>query len=127
MSKPDEIQPTMRKTVAWLQELGYDTVDSGDGVLNVKAGMEGALDFPHVAMVIDAGKIVEEAQRLLKALIATGIQGGKVEANYDPADGLAIMTLMDVTDRSFPGEWHAMPTREQAFRMAEFQKFDKEN
>ena len=33
-----DIQPTMTRTVSWLQNLGYRTTDSGDGILNVEAG-----------------------------------------------------------------------------------------
>jgi hypothetical protein len=98
----DEIQPTMMKTVTWLQEVGYHTIDSGDGVLNVEAGMEDALDYPHVMMTVDPTKMVEEANRLYYGLLNNGIEGGQVEVSYNPEDGLAILMLIGITDASLP-------------------------
>ena len=49
------------------------------------------------------GEVVKEAYRLYEACQQVGV-GGKVEATYDPADGVAILMLYDVTDESFPPE-----------------------
>jgi hypothetical protein len=97
----NDIQPRLRKTVTWLRSLGFKTCDSGDGVINVEAGMEGALDIPHVAMAVDSDKMKEESHRLYDACLLAGISG-KIEVSYDPADGVAILMLYDVLDDCFP-------------------------
>jgi len=97
----NDIQPKLRKTVTWLRGLGFKTCDSGDGVTNVEAGMEGALEIPHVAMAVDPDKMKEESHRLYFACQRAGIEG-KIEVLYDPADGVAILMLYDVLDDCFP-------------------------
>lgn len=97
----DEIQPTMRRLVTWLQGMGFKTCDSGDGVLNVEAGMEGALDYPHVFMTVDPAKMLEEAHRLHRACATAGLWDADIEVCYKPSDGLAILMLTEVTDASF--------------------------
>ena len=100
----DEIQPRMKRTVAWLQSLGFQTTDSGDGVTNVEAGMEGALDFPHVMMSVPPPlRLIQESERLLETCRLVGIQGFKIEASYDPDDSSCILMLTGVTDESLPG------------------------
>ncbi len=44
----------MRKAVELLNKAGFKTTDSGDGVTNVEAGMEGALPFPHIIVRLDS-------------------------------------------------------------------------
>lgn len=97
----DEIQPTMKMTVAWLRGLGFITIDSGDGVLNVEAGMEGAMDFPHVFMRVDPSKMVEQAKTLLEACQNLKIEEAQIEVSYSPSDGLAVLSLIGVTDEAF--------------------------
>ena len=99
MSRPytDEIQPTMVRTVAWLQRHGFRTCDSGDGVLNVDAGMDGALDFPHVFAKVQPNMMVDDADHLRRLATAAGM-GGTVECSYSPDDGTATVALYGVTD-----------------------------
>ena len=97
----DEIQPTMVATVRLLQERGFRTCDSGDGVLNVEAGMEGAMEFPHVFCKVSAGMMIEEAHRLWELTREFEMAGAKVESTYDPADHLAFLCLIDVTDATW--------------------------
>lgn len=91
------IQPRMRQTVRWLRSMGFDTCDSGDGVTNVEAGMEDALEMPHVMMTVKKANMIYEADRLYHACLETKIHG-KIEASYDPEDESAIIILYDVTD-----------------------------
>lgn len=98
----DDILPTMRNTVAWLQALGFQTTDSGDGVTNVAAGMECALTFPHVFMVVDPDDIIEDTDRLYEACRARNLLGPtiRVESSYNPEDRIAVLGLYGVTDQT---------------------------
>lgn len=108
MSAPPEIQPKMRRLVGWLNSWGYETTDSGDGVTNVEAGMEGALPFPHVVMVVHPpAALVTYSLGLLCDLEVIGVQmRGRsdrwIEATYDPVDGVATMMLAGLTDADVP-------------------------
>lgn len=99
----DEIQPRMRRLVALLQSVGFQTTDSGDGVTNVEAGMEDALDFPHVFMTCDSRKLVEEARRLL-TIVRTWIRATEfqIECTYSPVDDTAVLALYGLTDDDLP-------------------------
>lgn len=79
--------PGIRRTVAWLRSLGFDTTDSGDGKANVHAGIEGACEFPMVAIsVLEDQPLRSAGSALVFALAARGIpiDGMKVtlEASY---------------------------------------------
>ncbi len=100
------IQPTMRKVVRWLRSEVYNTTDSGDGVINVAAGMEDALDRAHVHMVIGSPfNGVREAQRLYSE-VSTGLclpdDSYEIQYTYNPVDNTGILTLWDVTDADMP-------------------------
>src|SRR4051812_36068008 len=95
----------MRVLVAWLNSKGFLTTDSGDGITNVQAGMEGALDFPHVFMVVSPDKLVSEARRLVQQLEREGFifdgVSRYVEATYNPTDGVAGLMLGGLSDSDF--------------------------
>jgi hypothetical protein len=96
----DEIQPTMQQTVAWLNQMGFQTTDSGDGASNEGMGCE--ISRPHVFMQSQWHTVIHDAtllQMLAKAYWADGVEL-KVEASYDPGDGIAILSLWGVTDAS---------------------------
>lgn len=107
-----KIQPTMIKTVTWLQSLGFNTTDSGDGVQNVQDGMEGALEFPHVFMVLPRfGQDPRDAADFLafkcqeRGIILGGDQAGEtpcVELTYLPHDRVTILALVGVQDSNLP-------------------------
>lgn len=97
---PAILTPGIRKTVLWLREHGFDTTDSGDGVANVEAGMEDALDIAHVHMSTTPLKMVGAA-RDLACLLETRkikLEPGMIQATYDPMDGSAILSLYGVDD-----------------------------
>jgi hypothetical protein len=108
------INPGIREVVRRLRDAGFDTTDSGDGVTNVAAGMEGALKVPHVHMFIrltldtkDA-HFFNEACRLRDVVESWGVELGglnpaSVQAMYDPCDGIATVTLYGVTDADLRG------------------------
>lgn len=106
------IHPRMRKLVAFLNDNHFVTTDSGDGVINVDLGMEEALDYPHVVMVVEeSADLIKEADYLITLLKAHGVllrQGDPekwLEASYNPADGVAVLFLGGVSDEDL-GEVH---------------------
>lgn len=100
----DALDPGIRRTVVWLRENGFATVDSGDGVTKLAKGWP-ALDFPHVFMVVDRGKLESEARRLhglLWANLGRRPRPGMIQATFDPTDGSRILMLAHVADDDFP-------------------------
>jgi len=100
------LTPGIVRTVALLQSWGFDTCDSGDGVTNVEAGMEGARPEPHVVMRVEPWMLTAEAVALSGYLkLQCGIElqpiggdGPCLQASYDPATNVAILDLVNVDD-----------------------------
>ncbi len=105
MASPTSIQPTMQRTVEWLRKAGYTTTDSGDGVTNVEAGMEGALTVPHVFMRVPQANMVQYSHELRRLCTHRGLNPlqAKIEASYSPDDGIAVLALYGVTDKVLCG------------------------
>ncbi len=101
---PPQIQPAMRSLVRWLRILDFDTTDSGDGVTNVQAGMEGALDEPHVFCRVEPDKGCTEARRLLMEcrMAEFDLTHLRVEFMFSPQDEVGILALYGVTDVKMP-------------------------
>lgn len=107
------INPGVRCLVGWLNANGFETTDSGDGVTNLAAGMEGALDYPHVFIKGHPDTLLREARRLAVELhIRFGVklrpQGADpkipaIQATYDPVDESSVIALTGVDDRTFEG------------------------
>jgi hypothetical protein len=104
---PETLTPGIRRLVMALRARGWDTTDSGDGVTNVAAGMEGAMDVPHV--VIDIGgdlipieasacALLDDAKELL-----TSLDGVHIEASYSPLDGAKIILITGADDSRLRG------------------------
>ncbi len=98
MVRLSALDPGIRRLVVALREANFDTTDSGDGVSKPDVGR--VFDVPHVFMVIEPGAIVAESQRLVETLRRLGVRvkPGVVQANYDPADGLATLGVFGVND-----------------------------
>ncbi len=122
------LDPGIRKTVVWLNENGFYTMDSGDGVTKIANGYnnhdddqetgealevlkaQDALDFPHVFMSVrPIENLVSEALRLTNLLNDKGIElvgtqpiksddGPNIVANFEPANGFAVLMLYHVND-----------------------------
>lgn len=91
----------MRETVSWLRLMDFNTTDSGDGVTNVEAGMEGALTIPHVFMVSSREMGFIEADVIwgaLKRRSLDKVEGVSVEMSYSPIDRKVIIALYGVDD-----------------------------
>jgi hypothetical protein len=96
----DEITPGVRKLVRFLRDAGFTTIDSGDGVTNVEAGMEGATEMPHVHIATTHRAMVVEAHRLQNAMDKVCPAGAcQIQAMYDPLDGIATLSVFGVTDK----------------------------
>lgn len=98
-----QIQPTMRDTVLWVRSLGFNTTDSGDGITNVEAGMEGAIGIAHVFMVIASDSTAfGEADRLWEAVCEKGLgerPDVDVQMGYSPKDEVTTLCLFGVYDQ----------------------------
>lgn len=95
------VQPAMRQTVRWLRAMDMNTTDSGDGVTNVEAGMESALDFPHVFITTTPLLGLAEADIIWGAMRRYGldqIEEVSVEAMYSPDDRKVIIAVYGITD-----------------------------
>lgn len=111
----DELDPGIRETVRWLQNQGFHTVDSGDGISKSETYAEDEyLPFPHVAILTTPSSLVGTANRLRSCLEQAGFSfdsadpsvGPFIEATYSPNDGTAVVLLSNVSDAL----WEAQKT-----------------
>ena len=108
MDNPDtihlgDLNPGIRKTVAWLMKHGFETCDSGDGRTNE---FECDLPVPYVHILVPKSRLVEEADRLKSLLeyekgiaiqpMDEEISFPSIQAHYNPADGSATVSLFNV-------------------------------
>ena len=99
-----DLCPGIRKTVLFLQRHGFNTTDSGDGVSNEGMGCE--LDHPNVFMLCPPDKLLTESHRLLELLARQGVRctpdpdGPHIEVSYDPSDGIGILCLFNLDDKT---------------------------
>lgn len=97
----DELDPGIRRTVAYLRGLGYETTDSGDGRTKAEAIAEGlALPFPHIVIRVSSSALIGYSHDLAK-LMLDRVPDGHIEASYDPSDGIALVTVCGVADEAF--------------------------
>lgn len=104
----DDLDPGIRETVVWLNALGYETCDSGDGKTKFEAGSrwnkEFLRDHAHVVIKLRRASDILVASRQLKADIeALGISvklgGVTIQATFDPRDESALIDVMYLDDR----------------------------
>lgn len=84
-----QIDAGVRDVVRLLRDAGFCTCDSGDG--SKAATMDGALDYPHVFMVIDAADAVSEVARCQSILDSACLSGWDAVARIYP-DGGCLLT-----------------------------------
>jgi hypothetical protein len=113
----EQLDPGIRRLVAWLRENGFRTTDSGDGKTKLDAGFteeDGVSAYPHVAISVAPSKLVREANRLADLLYSVHrvlVCPTPPEPNGDPdldafynvADRRAMMVLMHVDDSKLVG------------------------
>ena len=89
----NELNPGIRKTVAWLVSQGFETCDSGDGETHE---FECDQPQPYVTMLVPACLLVSEAKRLMYRLktqhgievqtMDEEVTVPAIQAAYNPAD-----------------------------------------
>lgn len=89
------IQPKVKPLVDFLNSIGFKTTDSGDGVTNVEAGMECALDFPHVVVLTNSRDLTQDADLIFYKIKQQdfGLSELFVQGNYSPNDGIATIIV----------------------------------
>jgi hypothetical protein len=104
----EEMNPGIRRTVAFLRSLGFTTTDSGDGKTHEH---ECDRDEPYVVMSVEEPyELAREADRLCRALenhgihvTAVGEGAPAIQASYDPANGIGVLDLMGLDDDLLDG------------------------
>jgi hypothetical protein len=97
---PEKLTPGVARLVNTLRALGWETTDSGDGITNVAAGMEGALPFPHVVVQLHSNQDQRNAAWRMRhhiEAIAT-LEGVAIEATYSPLDSTSLLMVYYVDD-----------------------------
>jgi len=106
----DELDPGIRKTVRWLNELGFETTDSGDGITKLEAGWpeDELIACPHVVIKVPPQMLVRAARNLKTHLEyagfcvePTGYSNISIQASYDPTDDSAIIVLLGISDKAW--------------------------
>lgn len=95
------LNPGIRRVVAWLNERGFVTVDSGDGKTHEH---ECDRDYPYVVIRASSPMaLVDECDRLLVELGPLAhLEGVAIQGNYDPNDGYAFIDLRGLDDTLLP-------------------------
>lgn len=106
------INPGIRRTVGWLNSLGFETTDSGDGKTHDYACDR---DYPYV--VIRLSSFMSAMKRtfdLMYALEEKGIsihpvgEGVSIQVTWDPSDDITLIDLAELDDSIlFKGEKRA--------------------
>lgn len=118
---PLALNPGIRRLVAWLRQQGFQTCDSSDGAVHEH---ECDLGNPYVNMTVEPIDLAEEADRLMALLNLAGVSiapvgsmldpdlastaplrlGAEIQATYDPANGIATISLWYIADRHLPSD-----------------------
>jgi len=103
-SDKKQLNPGIRRTVKLFNDLGFITVDSGDGEAHE---FDCDRECGYVVIRAEWGMLVTTAKSLALALRARGVAlaaVGKVgattiQASYDPVDDSAIIDINNITDK----------------------------
>lgn len=101
----DSLDPGIRRTVALLRSLGFDTLASVSGFPRPSVIVGSTMDYPHVAVLTSPDRLVHDTVRLQSImanhgvkLVPQGREGATLCGTYDPADGSALLLLAGVDD-----------------------------
>lgn len=103
------LDPGIRKTVLWLNSLGFVTCDSGDG--SKAETMECARDYPHVVVTVeDEDCLVYDTKIIVAELGKIGLEVKPIsmendlcmQASFDPATGSSYIDIMHIKDSMLP-------------------------
>jgi len=112
----EDLDPGIVETVRWLNDLGYSTTDSGDGVTKFEKGrgFEGVLTWPHVVItLLNADCLVEECRKLSRLISKTlgyeprnppddGSDWFLIEGSYNTVDNIPLIMVMGLHDKMLP-------------------------
>jgi hypothetical protein len=89
----DALDPGIRATVHLLREHGFTTTDSGDGVSKPADWYSSgdALQYPHVAAIVDRARMCDEADRMQSILGEAWV----VEASYRVDEGAVLFARQE--------------------------------
>lgn len=94
MIEYNELDPGIRWVVIWLNKIGFETTDSGDG--RTKPPGPDVLPYAHVAIKSSPTSLLSDADHLRRR-IDDARPGGSVmpsiQATYDPADQSAVILV----------------------------------
>lgn len=107
------MNPGIKETVRLLRELGFDTVDSGDGVTHL---CECDAPVPYVHMLVPRKILCDEADRLREIIESRAgstvwsrelpdpigepgeTYSPSIQASYVPHDGHSVISMFGITD-----------------------------
>lgn len=95
------LSPGIRGAVLWLRKNGFETTDSGDGS-NYGQGMECAVPYPMIAIVVSKADLLDEADRLAELLSKEGLplQWTNTKGKTQPEDAVQVQATYDAGDNS---------------------------
>lgn len=100
----DGLDPGIRDMVVALNDAGFRTTDSGDGVSKAEEIARGdALNFAHVAVLVKPEDLLSEADRLLSWIRDWQIHdhrfvGSNIEATYYPRSQIGLIFVSALPD-----------------------------
>jgi len=87
-----DIHEKVRPLCEWLNANGFRTTDSGDGITNVAAGMDGAMTHAHVIAVLPIERSFERAD-WVQANLPDPYKAWDVELSYASRNRIAILIV----------------------------------
>ncbi len=95
-----DIQANVRELVEYLNNHGHITTDSGDGKINVDAGMEGAMAYLHVVVKSTPDRVIKESNEIKFLLGLKHVwMDYFIQANYSPDDAIATIIIIDIDSK----------------------------
>lgn len=104
----DELDPGIAATVRWLNEAGFVTVDSGDGVTKLAAGAPEPCchvnPVPHVHIKVPVTEAPETWRRLSAAMEARGLAWHDMSEDDDALDAAHDVVWQSVWEPLFDAD-----------------------
>ena len=95
------LNPNIARLVSWLNDKGFETTDSGDGMTH---DFECDRAYAYVVILLDGpDKIRSESKRLYRLLRSEGVEfdpmnGPFIQANYSPLDEYTFLEVCGIKD-----------------------------
>jgi hypothetical protein len=95
----ETLDPGIRRLVRKLNEAGYRTTDSGDGISKGENAVE---PYPHVHIALPRAVNMERTADALLALIETWVEATPddlhIQVSYSPLDGVKLLSVTGLAD-----------------------------